>query len=111
MRRWQKRSWHADRGALFALLLATLGAASARGESVATPAASRSSVRIVLVTNHSDMGIVPLLRAEFEALGMHVELEDRGPTEIVPRDLNMVARRHQAVAAVRVLLAAGVVEV
>jgi len=65
----------------------------------------------VLVTNHSDMSIVPLLRAEFEALGMHVELEDRGPKEIVPRDLNIVARRHQAVAAVRVLLAAGVVEV
>jgi hypothetical protein len=111
MRRWQKRSWHADRGALFALLLITLGAQSARGESVASSAASPSIVRIVLVTNHSDMGIVPLLRAELEALGMHVELEDRGPNEIVPRDLNVVARRHQAVAAVRVLLAAGVVEV
>ena len=111
MRRWQKRSWHADSGALFALLLIAFGAKSARGESVATSAASRSGIRIVLVTNHADMGIVPLLRAEFEALGMHVELEDRGPKEIAPRDLNTVARRHQAVAAVRVLLAAGVVEV
>ena len=111
MRRWRKRSWHGDRGALFALLLVALGAKSARGESVATSTASPSSVRIVLVTNHSDMAIVPLLRAEFEALGMQVELEDRGPNEIVPRDLNLVARRHQAVAAVRVLLAAGVVEV
>jgi hypothetical protein len=111
MRRWQKRSWPADRGALVALLFLALGAPSARAESVAMPAASPSIVRIVLVTNHSDMGIVPLLRAEFEALGMHVEVEDRGPKEILPRDLNLVARRHQAVAAVRVLLAAGVVEV
>jgi hypothetical protein len=111
MRRWQKRSWHADRRALFALLFVALAAKSARGESVATSTASASSVRIVLVTNHSDIAIVPLLRAEFEALGMHVELEDRGPNEIDARDLNMVARRHQAVAAVRVLLAAGVVEV
>jgi hypothetical protein len=110
MRRWQKRSWRADRAALLVLLLVALRTVSARGESVAT-SRSPSRVRIVLVTNHADAGIVPLLRAEFEALGMHVELEDRGPNEIAPRDLNLVARRHQAVAAVRVLLAVGVVEV
>jgi hypothetical protein len=111
MRRWQKRFWRAERGALIALLLPLLGAKSARGQAAATSAPASASVRIVLVTNHADAGIVPLLRAEFEALGMHVELEERGPNEIVPRDLNMVARRHQAVAAVRVLFAAGVVEV
>jgi hypothetical protein len=110
MRRWQKRFWHVDRSALFALLLVALGASTARGDPVAA-SASPARVRIVLVTNHSDAAIVPLLRAEFEALGMHVELEDRGPKEMAPRDLNTVARRHQAVAAVRVLLAAGVVEV
>jgi hypothetical protein len=92
------------------LLLVALRASHARGDSVAT-SPSPSSVRIVLVTNHADVGIVPLLRAEFEALGMHVELEDRGPKEIGPRDLNEVARHHQAVAAVRVLVAAAVVEV
>jgi hypothetical protein len=111
IRRWQKRSWHADRAASLALLFVALGASSARGESVATPASSPSRVRIVLVTNHSEASIVPLLRAEFEALGMHVDLEDRGPSEIVPRDLSLVAQRHQAVAAVRVLWAVGGVEV
>lgn len=110
MRRWQKRFWPADRAGFFVLLLALLSAVSARGESVAT-SRSPSGVRIVLVTNHADAGIVPLLRAEFDALGMHVEQEDRGPNEIAPRDLTMVARRHQAVAAVRVLLTEGVVEV
>jgi hypothetical protein len=112
MPRWQKRFWPADRDACCALLLVALGASSAaRGESVARSAASPASVRIVLVTDQADAGIVPLLRAEFEALGMQVDLVDRGPSEIVPRDLSLLARRHQAVAAVRVLGAPGSVEV
>src|SRR5262249_44043813 len=110
-RRWQKRFWRADGAALGALFVVALGAVSAEGEPIVKSAASPSGVRIVLVTNHADASITPLLRAEFEALGMHVELEDRGPNEIAPRDLDLAARRHQAVAAVRVLVGSGQVEV
>jgi len=107
MRRWRRTSFRVELALLLALALA-VAATVVRAE---PPAASADAPHIVLVTNHADAAIVPLLRAELETLGMHVEVEDRGPNEIVPRDLNVAARRHQAVAAVRVLVAAGVVEV
>jgi hypothetical protein len=57
----------------------------------------------VLVTNHADATIVPLLQAELESLGFKIEREDRGPLEISPQDLTVAARRYQAVAGFRVI--------
>lgn len=59
---------------------------------------------IVLVTNHADARIVPLLRAELEAAGLTVITQDRGPLEISPSDLRDAARAHRAIAAFRILV-------
>lgn len=67
--------------------------------------------RIVLVTNHADAAIVPLLRSQLERLGLEVVQVDHGADEVVPRDLSRAARQHQAVAGFRVLVARGMVEV
>jgi len=66
---------------------------------------------VVLVTNHQDAAIIPLLRSELESLGLVVETVDKGEAEVIPRDLKRAAHDRNAVAAVRVLVSAGVVEV
>ncbi len=47
-------------------------------------AASASTATLVLVTNHRDATIIPLLRSELESLGLSVETVDKGETEVIP---------------------------
>lgn len=65
---------------------------------------------IVLVTNHADAAIIPPLRSELASQGLEVQIVGKGEAEIIPRDLNRAARRLHAVAAIRVLVSEGVVE-
>jgi hypothetical protein len=65
---------------------------------------------LVLVTNHKDATIIPLLRSELESLGLRVETVDKRQNEVVARDLQRAAREHHAVAAIRVLVSSGTVE-
>ena len=74
-------------------------------------AATAVPATLVLVTNHQDAAIIPLLRSELEWLGMVVETVDKGQAEVIPRDLRRAAHDRNAVAAVRVLVSSGVVEV
>lgn len=67
--------------------------------------------RVVLVTNHADAAIVPLLRAELDRMGFDVVLVDHGANEVVPQDLRRAARDSAAVAGFRVLVSNGTVEV
>ncbi|MCU0674264.1 MAG: hypothetical protein MUE69_15875 [Myxococcota bacterium] len=97
MPRWLDRRWLAEWSVIVSLLLPT--------SVVAQPAT------IVLVTNHADARVVPLLTAELEASGVTVRTLDRGAHEITPADLRAVARDRGAVAAFRVLIAAGRFEV
>jgi hypothetical protein len=85
---------------------APVAAVGASGE-----AQDADAVRIVLVTNHADAEIMPLLRAELEELGLDVQVVDKGENEVVPRDLGRAARSVEAVAGIRVIVAKGVVEV
>jgi hypothetical protein len=66
---------------------------------------------IVLVSNHADAAIIPLLRAELANLGLNVLVVDRGDHELSPGELTEAARRNRAFAAFRVLVAQGKVEV
>jgi hypothetical protein len=66
---------------------------------------------IVLVSNHADAAIIPLLRAELAHLGLNVLVVDRGDHELTPSELTEAARRNRAIAAFRVLVAQGKVEV
>ncbi len=66
---------------------------------------------IVLVSNHADAAIIPLLRAELANLGLNVLVVDRGDHELSPSELTEAARRNHAIAAFRVLVAQGKVEV
>ncbi|MCU0656187.1 MAG: hypothetical protein MUF64_13315 [Polyangiaceae bacterium] len=77
----------------------------------AEPASAEPRPRIVMVTNHADAAIVPLLRSQLERLGLEVVQVDHGAEEVIPRDLSRAARQHQAVAGFRVLVARGTVEV
>lgn len=76
-----------------------------------TSAAAIDSPTLVLVTNHQDAAIIPLLRSELESLGLTVQTVDKGEAEVIPRDLRLAAHERNAVAAVRVLVSSGVVEV
>lgn len=87
------------------LVLAGLGAPLPVSASPAGPAT------LVLVTNHQDAAIIPILRSELESLGIVVEIVDKGEAEVIPRDLKRVAHERNAVAAIRVLVSTGVVEV
>lgn len=73
-------------------------------------AAQNQLATLVLVTNHQDAAIIPLLRSELESLGLTVETVDKGRDEVIPRDLQRAAREHHAVAAIRVLASSGIVE-
>jgi len=66
---------------------------------------------IVLVSNHADAAIIPLLRAELANMGLNVLVVDRGDHELSPGELTEAARRNRAFAAFRVLVAEGKVEV
>ncbi len=74
-------------------------------------ATENAPATLVLVTNHRDAEIIPLLRSELESLGLTVETVDKGEAEVIPRDLKRAAHDRNAVAAVRVLVSTGVVEV
>jgi hypothetical protein len=74
-------------------------------------ATENAPATLVLVTNHRDAAIIPLLRSELESLGLTIETVDKGEAEVIPRDLKRVAHERNAVAAVRVLVSTGVVEV
>ena len=77
----------------------------------ATRARENVRPRIVIVTNHADAAIVPLLQSDLEALGLEVLRVDHGPDEVVPRDLRAAARTTGAVAGFRIIVAQGKVEV
>lgn len=77
----------------------------------ATRAGASVRPRIVIVTNHADAAIVPLLQGDLEALGLEVLRLDHGPDEVVPRDLTAAARTTGAVAGFRIIVAQGKVEV
>lgn len=79
--------------------------------STATPPPENVRPRIVIVTNHADSAIVPLLQADLEALGLDVSRVDHGPDEVIPRDLTAAARSTGAVAGFRIIVAQGKVEV
>ncbi len=66
---------------------------------------------IVLVANHADATIIPLLHAELSNLGLNVLVVDRGDHELSPSELTEAARRNHAFAAFRILVAQGRVEV
>jgi hypothetical protein len=74
-------------------------------------AKANEPVTIVLVANHADAEIIPLLRAELGTLGLNVLVVDRGDHELSPSELTEAARRNHAFAAFRVLVAEGKVEV
>ncbi|MFO0738212.1 MAG: hypothetical protein U0270_20135 [Labilithrix sp.] len=84
-------------------------AASAPSSTARAPESGRP--RIVIVTNHADAAIVPLLQADLEALGLDVSRVDHGPDEVIPRDLTAAARTTGAVAGFRIIVAQGKVEV
>ena len=79
----------------------------------ATISSSKASepATIVLVSNHADAAIIPLLRAELANLGLNVLVVDRGDHELTPGELTEAARRNRAFAAFRVLVGQGRVEV
>jgi len=78
---------------------------------LAAPCARAEQPRIVLVTNHADAAIIPLLRAELGSLGMEVVEVPRAEEEVLPGDLSVAARSLHAVAAFRVLVSSRKVEV
>ncbi len=73
-------------------------------------AEANSEMRVVLVTNHADASIMPLLRAELQSLGFAVAVVDKGENEVISHDLREAARKHEAIAAFRVVVAQGTVE-
>lgn len=73
--------------------------------------ASEGPATIVLVADHADAEVVPLLRAELESLGLRVLVVANRAQQSIPSELNRVARQNGAIAAFRVLVAEGRVEV
>jgi hypothetical protein len=96
------------KGIWSAILAMTLGL-----ESWVTPAlaANEDDARIVVITDHADAAIIPLLRAELNQLGLQVIEVEKRTDEIIPRDLTETARQHHAVAAFRVQVSSNTVEV
>ena len=90
---------------LFAVALTLLVGATTSPSNAGEPAT------IVLVSNHADAAIIPLLRAELANLGLNVLVVDRGDHELTPSELTDAARRNRAFAAFRVLVGQGRVEV
>jgi len=80
-------------------------------ENSGAPSPTETPLRVVLVTNHADARIMPLLKAELESLGIEVVLVDHGENEVIPRDLSEAARKTHALAGFRVIVAKKSVEV
>jgi hypothetical protein len=78
---------------------------------VSHAAAGREKPKLLLVTNHRDAAIIPLLRSELESLELAVETVESKDTEVLPRDLETAGRAHDAVATIRVLVSSGRVEI
>jgi len=93
------------------LVLALLAAVGSTRPVMAAAPTESEGVRVVLVTNHADAAVMPLLKAELEALGLEVVTVDKGEDEVVPRDLGIAAREQGAVAGFRVIVGKGTVEV
>lgn len=81
------------------------------GSETSSESAAETPLRVVLVTNHADARIVPLLKAELESLGFEVVEVDHGENEVVPRDLGRAARQTNSLAGFRVIVAEKSVEV
>lgn len=77
----------------------------------ATAASAPAAPRIVLVTDDSGAHVAAMLRSELKALGMDVVEQAHAADEVLPRDLTAAARRFDAIAAFRVLVAPAAVEV
>ncbi len=73
--------------------------------------AAQDSARIVVVTDHADSAIIPLLRAELTQLGLEVIEVENGAHEVIAHELTETARQYHAVAAFRVLVSSHTVEV
>jgi hypothetical protein len=90
-----------------AALVAGLVLVAAGGARAAEP----EPATIVVIANHADAAVLPLLRAELQSLGLRVTVVGEGTSKIAPGGLTDAARSHGAVAAFRVLVAEGKVEV
>ncbi len=96
------------KGIWSAILAMTIGLGS-----WVTPASATSDddARIVIITDHADAAIIPLLRAELNQLGLQVIEVEKPTDEVDPRELTEAARQHHAVAAFRVQVSSNTVEV
>ena len=66
--------------------------ASEGSKGASSPRRTDARPRIVLVTNHADARIIPLLERELSGLGLDVVTVDKGPDEVLPDDLIRAAR-------------------
>lgn len=78
---------------------------------VRAPAAADEAARIVVIADHADAAIIPLLKAELVQLGLQVIEVEKSAGEVVPRELTEAASEHHAVAAFRVQVSSNTVEV
>jgi hypothetical protein len=79
--------------------------------SAAAHASQATAPTIVLVADRAEAEVIPLLRAELESLGLRVLVATNAVHGSIPTELNQIARKNGAIAAFRVLVAQGVVEV
>jgi hypothetical protein len=91
-----------------AILVMTIGLVS---WVASAPAAAEDDARIVIITDHGDSAIIPLLRAELNQLGLQVIEVEKRTDEVIPQELTEVARQQHAVAAFRVQVSSNTVEV
>ena len=96
------------KGIWSAILAMTIGLGSRVKPAFAT---LEDDARIVIITDHADAAIIPLLRAELNQLGLQVIEVERRRDEVIPRELTEAARQHHAVAAFRVQVSSNTVEV
>jgi hypothetical protein len=93
---------------LWLIALGCIAVALSSGVCVATVS---ERPRLVLITNHRDAAIIPLLRSELESLELVVDTVESSATEELPHDLLRTGRTRNAVATIRVLVSTGRVEV
>jgi len=96
------------KGIWSAILAMTIGLGSWVTPALAT---LEADARIVIITDHADAAIIPLLRAELNQLGLQVIEVERQTDEVIPGELTEAARQHHAVAAFRVQVSSNTVEV